>query len=162
MRQKRGVNELLQQWRIDARLSQEQLSDLTFELAEAGTIDTGIKRQHISRLESGAVGDPQPQTLLTMSRALAEAFRRAGFEGGTAEELYQHLINSKRTRMAAREVSPQAAELDAILAPLHPSNRAIIYAGLIANAIALKAELLKSEALRKRIAKSDSNDMQSG
>lgn len=142
-RERSKLARLLIQYRERGKLTQQQLSDLTYQLADEypDTIRHGIPRVMIVRAEGRTI--PMPETLLILSHALAYAMRAEGFDTVSGDDLYNHLAKTTRTKIATRDVSPEAAELDAILAPLNKAERRVIYTGLIANARAQVGEQMR-------------------
>lgn len=154
------LSDLLRTYReIDAGISQDTLSVITFELAERGVVVAGLKRQHISRLESGAVSHPDPRTLHILGHSLAEALRQNGAEDADGDYLYRQLLNAVRAKLNTRDVSAHAADLDAILAAINPTTRDDIFEGFKAAARAMVARML--ERARQREEQSRRNDTQS-
>jgi transcriptional regulator with XRE-family HTH domain len=152
--------DLLRQYREDdAKISQDALSAISFDLAGRGVVVSGLKRQHISRIENGTVTHPDPRTLHIIAHSIAEALRRQGIEDTDGEYIYRRLLTVSRNKLTTRDVSPQAAALDAILAPIGESARADIYEGLKAAAAAMVARML--ERKREREEQRRSNDPQS-
>jgi len=134
-------------------LSQHQLADLSFQLVEQGVIEGGIHRTQISRIEAGQ--KPQPPTLFALSKVLAAALQNAGYDM-TGDDVYHHLSNTDRLKLTTRHVSPRAAELDAILAPLKMENAEPIWDALVAAASAYVDGLRRlSKARRARRADGD-------
>lgn len=128
-------------------MSQQQLADFTLELAEQGIIGQALAQQHISRIEGGA--SPQETTLVVLATALAEAYNREGWDTSPAEIL-KHLRNAKSIRVDARDVSPEAAQLDAILSVIKGDAYDLIWATLIAGAIAYLQTFKGQLAERKK------------
>lgn len=118
------LSDALKGYRGTLRLSQQELADLTFELAEQGIVTHGIAQQHISRIEKGDV--PQETTLRVIAATISEAFNRDGWET-TPDEIMRHLRNAKGTKVQATEVSEEAAKLDAMIAPMPERLRLMIW-----------------------------------
>lgn len=109
------LSDALKEYRGTLRLSQQQLADLTFELAEQGMVTHGIVQQHISRIEKGDL--PQEHTLRVIATTIAEAYNRDGWDT-TSDAILKQLRNAKATKVRAGDVSAEAAKLDAMIAPM--------------------------------------------
>jgi transcriptional regulator with XRE-family HTH domain len=152
-RPRQTLADTIQRYRLMSGFSQHQLSDLSFKLAEQGIIDSGIHRTQITRIEGGQ--KPQPATLFTLSRVLAAALSEAGYDM-TGDDVYHHLMNTDRLKLTTRHVSPRAAEIDAILAPLKLENAEPIWDALVAAASAYIDGLRRvKRAIRARRADGD-------
>lgn len=136
------LGDILTEWRHSTKLTQEQLSALTYEVAnwlrESGYPDsTGLRRQHIDRLENSKVKEPEHRTLRVLAFAFVEAANRQGRQIADGETLYQLFLSHTRAQITVRDVSPQAAEMDSVMMMVGEPARSIFYAGLLANARAL-------------------------
>jgi transcriptional regulator with XRE-family HTH domain len=152
-RPRHALSSIIRRYRTMTGLSQNELSALTFELAEQEIVTSGIMQQHLSRLENGVA--PMPGTLHTLAVVLAHAMRSAGFEEADADELHKHLLNANRLHVGSREVSPQAVEIDAILAPFGTGTMSqVIWAGLRGFA---EAAVEEARRIKRRV---DHNDSQ--
>lgn len=145
-RPRQTLSDTVQRYRLMSGFSQQQLADFSFKLAEQGVIDSGIHRTQITRIEAGQ--KPQGPTLFTLSHTLAAALREAGYDM-TGDDVFHHLSNTDRLKLTTRHVSPHAAELDAILAPLLNEHAEPIWAALKAAAEAYIAGLRKMAKTRR-------------
>lgn len=152
---------LIKLYRIQTGLTQEALSLLTFELTERGIVNHGIQRAHIVRLEGidpdtgqAKVPKPHPDTLFILAQALAERFHQVGDEAITADDIFRHLMNTQRSRISSRDVSPAMAEIDAILSIASPDSREMIENILIDTANSL-IRRLKEYTTRRRAQQRD-------
>lgn len=118
------LSDALKGYRGTLKLSQQQLAELTFELAAEGIVTHGIVQQHISRIEKG--DQPVESTLAVLAGTIAEAFNRDGWET-TPAEILKHLRNAKAVKVRAENVSTQAAKLDAMMAPLPERARTVLW-----------------------------------
>lgn len=147
---KTRFGEALRNYREDASLSQDSLARLSFRLADEGLTKGGIHRQHISRLEGGQVPTPDPRTMHILATALAVGLRDAGYEDVEQDSIYKHLYNATRTKITSRDVSIEAADLDAILAPLNDTARHDIYESFKASARVFVERFTKRQLERER------------
>jgi transcriptional regulator with XRE-family HTH domain len=121
------VGSLIKNYRELARLSQKELAELSDELARQGVFHNGIHRQNLSRIETDQVTEPQEETLHKLALTLAHALKRAGYSAMKGEEIYHHLRLAAKDKVFAKQVSREAAALDATLGNLAPPLRAVIW-----------------------------------
>jgi transcriptional regulator with XRE-family HTH domain len=110
-----SVSQLLVNFRRQAQLTQDELAALCQQLAIRGEVTRPLTQQAISRIESNADADPHMPTLETLSIALSHAMMELGYENATPENLFKQFKNAKRQQVPSRDVSEQAAALDAEL-----------------------------------------------
>lgn len=113
---KTSFAKLLTRYLEDAGISQDTLSRLTVRLAEQDPRVTKIAQQQISRWAIDEI--PTPENVNRLAIVLAAAMREAGFDEIDDRDIYKHLLNARRDKVVAREVSRFAANIDAIIAPL--------------------------------------------
>jgi transcriptional regulator with XRE-family HTH domain len=111
-----SVSQLLTNKRKQAQLTQDELADLTQELARRGEVTRPLTQQAISRIEGNPDADPHVPTLETLAIALSVALLELGYENATAEAIFRQFRGAKRQQPTTRDVSEQAAALDADLA----------------------------------------------
>jgi len=119
------VNGLLRTYREQAGFSQEQLAAFSEDLLLRGLLDRSFSQSAIARWEKDPNDGASPENrvrklqshiLESYAVLLEHALRRAGYESARADELLKHLRIANERRVTAREVSPFALEVDALMA----------------------------------------------